>query len=185
MRCWTNAPPAGSATWSCRRPVSWAPSTHGHRSRTSTNRHAVRCTQSVRACCRPMFTPDLDLLGDQDTACLQRLVPGQAPLLAVEAGLGREQGPGVAPRVLGQAAVGHVERHGLGDTAHREVASQPVTTAGAPRRTGSPRCAGARHDPGCWCRSSWRRWSPRRGTAEHPRAPRPCPRTSRSGHGPW
>src|SRR2546423_4353874 len=52
---------------------------------------------------------DLDLVADQDAAGLQRLIPLQTPLAAVDLGRGVGAGALAAPRIFAAPFVGHVE----------------------------------------------------------------------------
>src|SRR6187402_213731 len=65
---------------------------------------------------------ELDLLGDEDAAGLERGVPGEAPVLAVDGGLALEADAGVAERVHGGAGLLELDRDGLGDVLDGQVA---------------------------------------------------------------
>src|SRR6266567_8031905 len=67
---------------------------------------------------------DRDLLSDEHTAGLERLVPGDAPVLAVDLGLGRESRFLVPERVGHEPEVAHPERHRASHATDREVAVQ-------------------------------------------------------------
>src|SRR3546814_13950691 len=85
---------------------------------------------------------ELDLLGDEHATGLERGVPGEAPVLAVDGDLALEAHADVAERVLGGAGELEGNRDGLGDTLDGQVRSEE-------RRVGKE-CVSA-------CRS---RWSP-------------------------
>ena len=65
---------------------------------------------------------ELDLLGDEDAAGLERGVPGQAPVLAVDGGATLEADAQVAERVLGGTGLLEDDRDGLGDVLDGQVA---------------------------------------------------------------
>src|SRR3954454_23399142 len=70
---------------------------------------------------------ELDLVRHQEATGLERGVPGQAPLLAVEGGAALEAEAGVAERVLGRAGQLEVDRDRLGDVLDGQVAGdRPV-----------------------------------------------------------
>ena len=78
---------------------------------------------------------ELDLLGDEDAAGLERGVPGQAPVLAVEGGRALEADAQVAEGVLGRAGLLEGDGDGLGDALDGQVAGDRpvVAVAGRPR----------------------------------------------------
>src|SRR5512133_2632569 len=65
---------------------------------------------------------DVDPIGDEHATRLERLVPGEAEVLAVDRGRGREADALVAPRVLALAAVLGVEDDLPRDVTDGEVA---------------------------------------------------------------
>ena len=71
-----------------------------------------------------------DLVADEHAAGLERRVPLDAEVLAVDRAGRREPGLGVAPRVLADAAELEVERDRPGDALDRQVAVQLVVAAG-------------------------------------------------------
>src|SRR5215831_2699654 len=84
---------------------------------------------------------DADLLADRDAARLERDVPLEAPVLAVDAAAGTDAAAGVAPGILddGRQRL-HVQRHRAGDAADGQVAGHAQVAGGAgrgvdPRRT--------------------------------------------------
>src|SRR6187402_2676810 len=72
---------------------------------------------------------ELDLLGDEDAAGLERGVPGQAPVLAVDAGAALEADAQVAERVAGRAVGLELDRDRLGLALDREVAGDDPVVA--------------------------------------------------------
>src|SRR5687768_3568865 len=66
-----------------------------------------------------------DLVADQDAAGLERGVPGDAPVLAVDDDRALEADALVAERVGGRALEGEVDRDGAGDALDGEVALDP------------------------------------------------------------
>src|SRR5690606_1152708 len=72
---------------------------------------------------------DLDLVAHQEAAGLQRGVPGQAEVLAVDLELGLEARPVVAERVLRGAGELGLQLHALGDAVDRQVARDDVVVA--------------------------------------------------------
>src|SRR5690606_17427289 len=73
---------------------------------------------------------DGDLLADQYATGLERLVPGEAEVLAVDLGLGREAEDVLAPRVGGGAAELDVEGDLLGHVPDGEVTDDLELVAG-------------------------------------------------------
>src|SRR5690606_35828850 len=67
---------------------------------------------------------DPDLVADQHTACLERLIPGESEVATVDARAGGEAHALAAPRVRATAVEAHVERHLSSYVADREVAHQ-------------------------------------------------------------
>src|SRR6266511_2311190 len=72
------------------------------------------------------------LLADQDASTLERGVPGQAEVLTVELGVGREAGALVTERALRPAVVLDLERHRPGDAVDGEVARDEEVLRRAP-----------------------------------------------------
>src|SRR4029078_13124274 len=72
---------------------------------------------------------ELDLVRDQEAAGLERGVPGQAPLLAVQGGAALEAEAGVAERGLGGAGQLEVDRDRLGDVLDGQVAGDGPVVA--------------------------------------------------------
>src|SRR5215216_2946561 len=75
---------------------------------------------------------EADLLAHQDTAALERGVPGEAEVLAVDLGAGREAGPAAAPRVGRPTVVLDVESDRPGDAVDGQVAGEREVTGRAP-----------------------------------------------------
>src|SRR6266567_405504 len=76
---------------------------------------------------------DADLRGDQQPAALEDLVPGQAPVFAVEGAAGGEDGPVAAPGVGGVAEVFHAQGDRSGDAADGQLSGQH-SAGGLPAR---------------------------------------------------
>src|SRR5215216_1765973 len=72
------------------------------------------------------FELDLDALAHQHTAGLERLVPREPEVLALDGRLGDEPDALVAPRILGLAAVFDVERDLPRHVADGELAADAV-----------------------------------------------------------
>jgi len=81
---------------------------------------------------------DADLAADDDTAGLDREVPGGAEVVPVDLGDGREPGPLTAPRIVAPAQVLELERDRPGDAADREVTVNPVLTLAVLGDRGAP-----------------------------------------------
>ena len=75
---------------------------------------------------------ELDLLGDEDAAGLERGVEGQAPVLAVDAGPALEADPEVAERVARRAGGLEADRDGLVTPL---MVRSPVITQSSPSRS--------------------------------------------------
>src|SRR5690606_27448842 len=73
---------------------------------------------------------DLDLVADEHPTGLERRVPLDPPVLAVDGGRRREPGAGVAPRVLADAVELELEVDGPGHTFDRELGVHHVVVAG-------------------------------------------------------
>src|SRR4051812_8654189 len=71
----------------------------------------------------------LDLVGDQDAAGLQRGVPGEAPLGTQDLRLALEADALVAEGVLGRTVELQVDAERLGGAEDRQVAGDPVLVA--------------------------------------------------------
>jgi len=73
---------------------------------------------------------ELDALGDEHTAGLERGVPGEAPLLAVDGCGALEADPEIAEGVARRAGLLELDRDGLGGALVRSpVTSQVVSSA--------------------------------------------------------
>src|SRR4051812_12072550 len=79
---------------------------------------------------------ELDLVGDEDAAGLERGVPGQAPVLAVQRGAALEADPQVAEGVARRAGGLEDDREGLGLALDRQVAGDDPVVAVAGDRGG-------------------------------------------------
>src|SRR5438067_11568138 len=77
---------------------------------------------------------DGDVLADEEPAGLEGGVPGEAEVLAVDGGGGREPGAGAAPRIGRDAVELDVEGHRLGHAVDGEVAVERPAGAVAPHR---------------------------------------------------
>src|SRR5665811_2155191 len=85
---------------------------------------------SVRLKHRLDLDAELDLLADQPATGLERLVPREAPLLAVDLRLGGEEGALTAERVAHLPVVLGLHRDGLGYSTDGEIAVDlPVVVA--------------------------------------------------------
>src|SRR4051794_32351146 len=71
---------------------------------------------------RPDVELEFDLVGDEDAAGLERGVPGQAPVLAVQRGAALEADAQVAEGVARRAGGLEDDREGLGLALDRQVA---------------------------------------------------------------
>src|SRR5215211_2509775 len=78
------------------------------------------------------------LLAYQDTAALERGIPGEAELLAVDLGAGREAGPAAAPRVGRPAVVLDVEHDRPGYAVDGQVAGEREVAGRAPLDSVAP-----------------------------------------------
>src|SRR5437868_10460820 len=65
---------------------------------------------------------DFDLLSDEDTAGLERHIPMQAEVLAVDGRRGAEAGAVAAPRILGASEALDLQLYGPRDPVDREIA---------------------------------------------------------------
>src|SRR5256885_4065115 len=72
----------------------------------------------------------LHLVADEQAARLQRLVPLEPEVLAVDGSGCDEPGALAAPGVLAAPLVGDIQDHGLGDAVDGEVAGDPITIPG-------------------------------------------------------
>src|SRR4051812_37233188 len=79
---------------------------------------------------------ELDLVGDEDAAGLERGVPGQAPVLAVQRGAALEADAQVAEGVARRAGGLEDDREGLGLALDRQVAGDDPVVAVAGDRGG-------------------------------------------------
>src|SRR5665811_337974 len=84
---------------------------------------------SVRLKHRLDLDAELDLLADQPATGLERLVPREAPLLAVDLRLGGKESALTAERVAHLPVVLGLQRDGLGDSTDREIAVDPPVLA--------------------------------------------------------
>src|SRR5688500_14942002 len=74
---------------------------------------------------------ELDLVGDEDAAGLERGVPGEAPVLAVDGDLALEAHAGVAERVDGRAGLLELDGDRLRHVLDGEVAGDVPAVTGA------------------------------------------------------
>src|SRR5450759_3631933 len=84
---------------------------------------------SVRLKHRLDLDAELELLADQPATGLERLVPGEAPVFAVDLRLGREESALTAERVAHLPVVLGLQRDGLSDSTDGQVASDPPVLA--------------------------------------------------------
>src|SRR5580765_4892136 len=78
---------------------------------------------------------DPHLVAEEESALVERLVPDDPEVLAIQRHLGGEPGAGAAPRIRRLAQVRHRERDALPDAADAERAGHIVAIlAGAPHR---------------------------------------------------
>src|SRR6478735_8938189 len=89
---------------------------------------------------------ELDLVRHQQAAGLERGVPGQAPVLAVEDGLALEADAEVAERVAGGAVLLELDRDRLGDVLDGQVAGDGPVAAVAGDVGGDEGDLGVRRD---------------------------------------
>src|SRR5450756_1355583 len=84
---------------------------------------------SVRLKHRLDLDAELDLLADQPATGLERLVPGEAPVLAVDLRLGGKESALTAEWVAHLPVVLGLQRDGPGDSTDREIAADPPVVA--------------------------------------------------------
>ena len=164
--------------------ASSASSPPGHSGLTRCGAHAPAALRTVTAADPLGVDGELDLVADDDAAGLERDVPLEAPVLAVDLGLGAEADDGVAPRralraeVLAlRATTGRVTSRMVRSPYERELAVAVVVdlgraegrSSGSARRRRSRPSAGARRASGRRSRRPRRRSSPRPTTGSGPR----------------
>src|SRR4051812_10316646 len=72
---------------------------------------------------------DAQIVAHEDSAGLQRLIPGQPEVATVDLRIGGEAHARVPPRIAAASLVGGVERHLARRAADREVADDPEAVA--------------------------------------------------------
>src|SRR5688500_1273939 len=71
----------------------------------------------------------LDLVADEEAACLERRVPAETEILAVQRQLSLEHELGVAPRILRCAKEARGQYHATGDAPDGEIAAYVIDVA--------------------------------------------------------